>query len=64
MAAIDKIEGLAKKYNKALAGFAFPEMTTVWEDRIRRGYRVRIYSDTSYDSRLILLTDVAPNGRC
>jgi hypothetical protein len=43
VAAVEKIEGLARKYNKAVLGFAFPEMTEVWEDRIRKGYKVSIF---------------------
>jgi hypothetical protein len=40
IAAIDKIEGLSRKYNKPLVGFAFPEMKEIFEDRVRRGYQV------------------------
>lgn len=48
IAALDKVEGLAKKYNKPLVGFAFPEMTSFFEDRIRRNYQLLMVSADSY----------------
>ncbi|KAG8812797.1 hypothetical protein FRC17_001811 [Serendipita sp. 399] len=48
IAALDKLEGLARKYNKALLGFAFPEMTAFFEDRIRRNYQLLMVAADSY----------------
>lgn len=48
VAAIDKVEGLARKYNKPLVGFAFPEMKAVFEDRVRRGYQLFMSAADSY----------------
>ncbi|KAG9052079.1 hypothetical protein FS842_010531 [Serendipita sp. 407] len=48
VAALDKLEGLARKYNKPLVGFAFPEMTDFFEDRVRRNYQLLMVAADSY----------------
>ncbi|PVG04776.1 Phosphoenolpyruvate/pyruvate domain-containing protein [Serendipita vermifera] len=48
LAAVEKIESLARKYNKPVMGFAFPEMTEIWEDRIRKGYKMLVCAGDSY----------------
>jgi hypothetical protein len=41
IAALDKVEALARKYNKPLVAFAFPTLTSVFDQAVRRGYQVR-----------------------
>lgn len=57
--AIQKLEGLAKKYNKPLMGFAFAEMKATMEERVRKGYKLLMVGADS----LSLVYGLAMAGR-